>query len=212
MTGKAAADHVIELYERHAKAWDAARGRNFVEQAWIDRFTAPLPPGAAILDLGCGSGEPVARYLVERGHAVTGIDTAPTMIRMCRERFPTQKWIVADMRELNLGRCFEGIIAWDSLFHLSPDDQRRMFPVLRDHAAPEAILLFTSGPAHGENVGTWQGAALYHGSLGPAEYRRLLNRNGFSVLSHVGEDSDCGGHTVWLARRTSREARRPRAR
>jgi hypothetical protein len=40
---------------------------------------------------------------------------------------------------------------------------------------------------------------LYHASLDPAEYRSLLDLNGFDVASHVVEDAGCGGHTIWLA-------------
>ena len=75
-----------------------------------------------------------------------------------------------------------------------------MFPIFREHAAPSAALLFTSGPRHGEAIGTFHGEPLYHGSLATAEYRRLLDDNGFVVIANVAEDPDCGGHTVWLAR------------
>ena len=105
------------------------------------------------------------------------------------------------MRSLSLDRRFGGLIAWDSLFHLAPDEQRLMFPVFRDHALPGAPLLFTSGPAAGEAIGTLQGEPLYHASLGPGEYRLLLGWHGFDVVAHAAEDPDCGGHTVWLARR-----------
>ena len=59
--------------------------------------------------------------------------------------------------------------------------------------------MFTSGPAHGEAIGSYKGEPLYHASLDAAEYRALLNANGFEVVAHVVEDPDCGGHTVWLA-------------
>lgn len=59
--------------------------------------------------------------------------------------------------------------------------------------------MFTSGPAHGEAIGTFEGEALYHGSLAPEEYRTLLAENGFAVVDHVVEDPSCGGHTIWLA-------------
>ena len=42
----------------------------------------------------------------------------------------------ADMRRLALGRRFAGLIAWDSFFHLRPQDQRAMFPIFAAHAAP----------------------------------------------------------------------------
>ena len=159
------------------------------------------PAGGSVLDLGCGTGEPIARYLIERGFAVTGVDASPTMIALSRARFPDREWIVHDMRTLSLGRTYDGLIAWDSFFHLAPEAQRRMFPVVRAHAAPAAALLFTSGRSEGEAVGCYGGEPLYHASLDEAEYRDLLSAAGFTVIRHVPEDPDCGGHTVWLAQR-----------
>jgi hypothetical protein len=141
----------------------------------------------------------MAAYLIELGHSVVGVDSSPAMIDVCRRHFPNQEWIVADMRKLALPRQFSGILAWDSFFHLCPDDQRRMFPIFREHASPQAALMFTSGPAHGEAIGSFAGEPLYHASLDPAEYHSLLDRNGFRVVSHVVEDPGCGGHTIWLA-------------
>ena len=196
------ADAVVSLYQRHAAAYDQQRGRRLMEARWLDRFRSLLPPTPSVLDIGCGMGEPIARHLIERGCAVTGIDSSGPLITLCRERFPQQIWQVADMRELALGRRFDGLIAWDSVFHLTPDAQRRMFPLFREHAAEGAALLFTSGPAHGEAIGSFEGEALYHGSLAPPEYHALLDASGFAVVEHIVEDPDCGGHTIWLAQRT----------
>jgi hypothetical protein len=74
-----------------------------------------------------------------------------------------------------------------------------VFSVFRLHAAEKAALIFTSGPHHGEAIGTYQGKPLYHASLNPAEYRLLLEAHGFEVVAHASEDRTCGGHTVWLA-------------
>lgn len=196
-----AAERVVDLYRRHAGAWAAARGAELAERAWVERFGAMLGPGATVLDIGCGTGRPIAAFLAGRGHRVTGIDSSPEMIALFQASLPDEEAQVADMRSLSLCRGFGGLIAWDSLFHLAPDEQRLMFPVFRDHALPGAPLLFTSGPAFGESTGTFQGEPLYHASLGPGEYRLLLGRNGFDVVAHVAEDPDCGGHTVWLALR-----------
>jgi SAM-dependent methyltransferase len=195
------AERVVDLYRRHAGAWAAARGAKLAESTWIERFAAMLDPGSTVLDVGCGSGQPIAAYLVDRGHRVTGIDSSPEMIARFRANLPGEAAQVADMRSLSLNRRFDGLIAWDSLFHLAPHEQRPMFPVFRDLALPDAPLLFTSGPAAGEAIGTLQGEPLYHASLGAGEYRLLLGRNGFDVVTHTAEDPDCGGHTVWLARR-----------
>jgi hypothetical protein len=116
-------------------------------------------------------------------------------------RFPDRDWTLADMRGLALGRRFDGLVAWDSFFHLTHADQRAMFPVFAAHAKPGAGLLFTSGPRHAISLGAYHGEKLFHSSLSPDEYRSLLAANGFAVVAHVAEDRTCGGHTVWLARR-----------
>src|SRR5688572_17878588 len=191
---------IIDLYQRKAQDWIESRARTgLFEKPWLDRFRALLPPAGPILDLGCGSAEPMAAYLIELGYPVVGVDSSPAMIDVCRRHFSRHEWIVADMRKLALQRKFSGILAWDSFFHLCHDDQRNVFPMFREHAAPEAALMFTSGPAHGEAIGNFGSEPLYHASLDPAEYRSLLDRNGFRVVSHVAEDPDCGGHTIWLA-------------
>jgi SAM-dependent methyltransferase len=172
-----------------------------MEAAWLDRFLGLLPPCPSVLDIGCGSGEPIARYLAERGCKVTGMDAAPEMIAICQDNLPQQSWGVADMRSLSLGRSFHGILAWDSFFHLCADDQRRMFSIFRSHAAPRAALMFTSGPGHGRAIGSFEGEPLYHASLDGADYRALLDENGFAVVAHMVEDPACSRHTVWLAQR-----------
>jgi len=196
-----AAERIIGLYDRHAAQFDKDRSRSLFEKPWLDRFLALVPGGGAILDLGCGMAEPIAHYIIERGYAVTGVDSSPEMIRYCITRFPGQTWIIKDMGQLSLDCRFDGILAWDSFFHLTPDCQRAMFPVFARHAAPRAALMFTSGPHYGEVIGTWQGEPLYHGSLDPDEYCALLSANRFQVVAHAAEDQKCGGHTIWLAYR-----------
>jgi hypothetical protein len=92
-------------------------------------------------------------------------------------------------------RRFDGIVAWDSFFHLDGDDQRNMIPRFARHAEVGAPLLFTSGSAAGEAIGTWCDEPLYHASLDTAEYQRLLAASGFAVSGHVANDPECGGHS-----------------
>ena len=193
------AESIIGLYERHAEEFNRDRSRALQEKVWLERFVSYLPPAGVVLDIGCGMAEPIARYLLDAGFQVVGIDSSPTLVQLAADRFPDSKWIVADMRQLELGRRFDGILAWDSFFHLTPDDQRDMFPRFASHAAPGAPLMFTSGPAHGEATGSYCGEPLYHGSLDRAEYESLLATNGFGVLAYLANDPHCGEHTVWLA-------------
>jgi SAM-dependent methyltransferase len=192
---------IIGHYERHATAWDSDRQNSaWNDKTWHSRFVDRLPTGARVLDLGCGSARPVAQHMAERGLRVTGVDSSPTMISLCRSRLPDHEWIVADMRELSLGRRFDGVLAWDSFFHLDYDDQRRMFTVFAEHASAGALLMFNAGPRHGEAIGNYRGDPLYHASLAPWEYEALINRFGFEVIEHATNDERAGGRTAWLCR------------
>lgn len=187
------------VYEAVAREFDRDRSKSLMEKFYLDRMLAHLVEGAAVLDLGCGSAEPIAKFFIDNGCRVTGVDAATAMLVLCRERYPTQTWIEGDMRTLDLGQRFDAVIAWDSFFHLTADDQRAMFPAFARHAASGAPLLFTSGPQAGVAMGEIYGHALHHASLDSAEYEQLLATHGFRVLLHRVEDPDCGGHTVWLA-------------
>jgi hypothetical protein len=107
------------------------------------------------------------------------------------------------MRKANVGRRFDGIVAWDSYFMLPHEDQARMFDVFGRHAKESSVLMFNSGPTHGEAIGEYKGEPLYAASLSPDEYRALLAQYGFAVVDHVVEDRRAGGRTVWLVRRSS---------
>jgi SAM-dependent methyltransferase len=208
------ADSIVGHYERHAIDWDQDRRNSaWNDKVWHERLVAALPKGATVLDLGCGSGRPVAQYMAEQGLQVTGVDSSPTMISLCRSRLPDHEWIAADMRGLALahpgsegaeyapGRRFDGILSWDSFFHLGHADQRRMFAVFAQHASDRAGLMFNTGPMHGEGIGSYRGDPLYHASLAADEYEALLRRFGFEVIRHVANDVRAGGRTVWLCRR-----------
>jgi SAM-dependent methyltransferase len=195
------ADRIVGHYEKHAIAWDGDRqDGSWSDKFWHARFINELTAGAEVLDLGCGSGRPVAQHLHECGMRVTGVDSSATMISLCQSRLPEHRWIVADMRTLSLDRRFDGVLAWDSFFHLDHAAQRDMFAIFAAHASPRAVLMFNTGTEHGEAIGSYRGDPLYHASLAPAEYEALIRQSGFEVLEHAVKDQRAGGRTIWLCR------------
>lgn len=189
---------VTSAYDRIAHWFDRTRTRSLIELPYLDYLSGALREGASVLDLGCGTGEPILRYLVGREFELVGVDSSAAMLEIAQARFPRNRFALCDMRELHLDRRFDAIVAWHSLFHLAPEAQRAMFPVFARHLQPGGLLLFTSGSEAGESWSENGGESLYHASLATDEYRSLLAAQGFQVLRHVLDDPDCGGATVWI--------------
>lgn len=191
---------VAQQYEEIAGWFDANRNKTLVERPYLERMLA-LASGKKLLDLGCGTAEPMAAFFIGHGFQVTGIDIAPAMIAKARARFPAHDWRVGDIRNPGVAGQFDAVLAWDSFFHLTRDAQREMFPLFARHAAHGAPLLFNTGGADGEVYSEMEGRTFHYASLSADEYKSLLEKAGFTTIVHATDDENCGGRTVWLAQK-----------
>ena len=133
---------------------------------------------------------------------------SPTMISLCRKNFPERQWIVADMRTLSSGAAVRRRHGLGQFLPSNVDDQRRMFPIFRAHAAPGAPLLFTSGPRHGEAIGSFAA----NRSITPASRptnTALLAANGFTVAIERMEDPIAAAIRYGWRGATKRDKTRP---
>ncbi|KAA2242434.1 class I SAM-dependent methyltransferase [Chitinophaga agrisoli] len=191
--------NVFEAYNIIADWFSAARPQMLMEKAYLDSVMDLIGKGAHILDLGCGTGKPMMEYLLNQGMQVMGVDASYRMLEIARTNFPSVNFVQADMRQLSLNRKFDAIIAWNSFFHLPPEDQPAMFPIFKDHLNNGGVLLFTSGTEYGEAWGLNGGVNLCHGSLDTQQYRSLLEANNFKVLQYKESDPECWHATIWMA-------------
>ena len=168
----------------------------------LRRLAGELPPGGRVLDVGCGTGRPISEWLIGEGFRVTGADFAEPMVEIARAKWPEGDWRIVDMRELDLGERFHGIIGWDSYFHLTPDEQRDCLHRLAEHLEPGGALMLTVGHIEGEVVGQVEGEPVYHASLSAKGYAEALEAAGLRMTAYMAEDPDCGGHTILMARRS----------
>ena len=180
------ATRTVDVYERNAARFDSDRTKVLIEKTWLDRFAALVPPGGKILDAGCGGGDPIARYLSSLGHRVTGVDAAQAMIDLAHERCPDGDWRQADLRHLDLDETFDGVIGWDSFFHLTPQEQRTTLVRLASHLEPGGALMLTVGPEAGEVAGCVGDEPVYHSSFPGGSI------SGARGLGHFASSRCCG--------------------
>lgn len=164
-------------------------------------WTRTLPPGAAVIDLGCGPGFPITAVLVAEGLNVFAVDAAPSFVEAFRRNLPNTPVVCEAVQDSTFfDRSFDGVVAWGLIFLLSPDDQRRLIERVADILVPGGRFLFTS--CAGTEPLVWSDAmtGLESRSLGAEEYQRQLSAMGFSV---TGEYEDEGQNHYYDAVKTS---------
>jgi len=148
----------------------------------VQKWARALPPGAAVIDLGCGPGLPITELLVGEGLSTFGVDAAPSFVQAFRRNLPNVPVVCEAVQDSRFfGRTFDGVLAWGLMFLLSPEDQHSLIERIAAILVPGGRLLFTS-PA--EAI-VWKDAmtGLESRSLGAAEYRRHMSVVGLSVAS-----------------------------
>lgn len=192
---------VYKVYDQISEWFDKNRSKELImEKHYLDLITQHIPKGSSILDVGCGTGDPLGKYFLQQGYDYTGVDASHKMIEQCQKAFPQGRWLLKDMRYLELEQRFNLVIAWHSFFHLPLEDHAPTLTRLANYTKPKGLLVFTSGPEHGEVWSINGGYDLYHASLSIGEYQDILAQNGFEVLELKIEDPDCGEATVWVSR------------
>ena len=193
---------VYQVYNSIADWIDDHRCKDLsLEKHYIHFIQKNIPTHGKILDVGCGTGVPIAQFFIDHGYCVTGIDASIKMIERCKKQFPNQQWILSDMRTFISDEEFDLVIAWHSFFHLPHDDQRTTLKLFTTFLEKNGLLVFTSGPEYGEVWSDNGSENLYHASLSSDEYKKILSDNDCDVLIHNINDSECGGATVWIAKK-----------
>ena len=162
-----------------------ARNRTYHRQLEsVYRFL--IPPGASVLEIGCGSGDLLAA--LEPGAGV-GVDVSGEMIELARSRHPELEFVVASGDRIELGRTFDVVVLSDLVPFAY--DIGALFDAVARHSHPrtrvivnsysqlwrplirlaEALRLKARKP-----VRNWVGAE---------DVRNLLELSGFEQITHA---------------------------
>lgn len=139
------------------------------------------------MDVGCGSGFPIAEALVEDQFQVFGIDASPTLIAEFRENLPQADAVCEAAQESAFfQRRFDGAVSIGFLFLLDREDQSKVLRRVAEALVPGGRVLFSAPlkPCEWKDSITGRRSR----SLGEREYERLLNRDGLDLVTcHVDE-------------------------
>jgi cyclopropane fatty-acyl-phospholipid synthase-like methyltransferase len=190
-------------YDHIAERWHAAP-REFKARRYVELILDGLAPGARVLDLGCGTGEPIARHLAERGFRVVGVDESEKMLEIARRVVAGAEFVRADMRALRLEGAFAAAVAWDSVFHVERASHREIFRKLRGLLDAGGRLLLSAGGSGDEGfTSEMYGSEFFYSGYEPTETVRLLAEEGFAVELCEVDDPSSRGHIAVVARKVA---------
>jgi ubiquinone/menaquinone biosynthesis C-methylase UbiE len=185
-------DIVREGYNTIARTYHGQRDK-FKSNDLLTSFTLHLPPGGHVLDVGCGAGVPVARFLAEAGFTVTGIDVSSSMLELARVHVPEVRFAMMDMRELEFEpESFDGICAFYSLFHIPKEEHRRVIASFFRLLRHDGVLLFSTGRCAWQGVEEFHGARMFWSHPDREVTRQHVVDAGFDIMmteiqEHAGE-------------------------
>ena len=202
---------VKDGYDKIASRYDEYRDI-FDNEAELKEFMRLVKPGGHILDAGCGSGV-VARFLVDSGFQVTGIDISQKMIDISKHRTPEAELIVGDMTAIEFdNETFDSIASAYAVFHIPRTRHFNLFLTFHQILKKGGALLFSIGSKEIDATdGIWrweefQSVPMYWNYYPPSKTVELLKSANFQIVFSRNIEETEGIHH-WIIAKALKESR-----
>jgi cyclopropane fatty-acyl-phospholipid synthase-like methyltransferase len=176
-------DLVRRGYNRVAETYTRQRDQ-FQSLAYLDRLAARLRPGATVLDVGCGAGVPIDRYLVDKGFSVIGIDLSERQIALARANVPEATYAVRDMSSLRHDEyAVDAIVSFYAIFHTPRTGHAALLRTFAGFLPSGGLLLMTMGAGEWEGMeDDFHGVPMFWSHYDSVTNRRLIEEAGFTIM------------------------------
>lgn len=173
-----------DSYNKIAPQWASARNEFFGrEREYLDAVLSSVPAGSTILDMGCGTGRPMAEYITGQGHHVLGVDQSEAMLAIAGKNLPGEKWVLSTMEAYEPQDSYQGALLWDSLFFIPRTEHEPIIrKVVRGLPSGGRLMLTVGGSAHPAFTDFMYGEEFYYDSHTPEETERLIRQSGCRLV------------------------------
>lgn len=173
----------IDYYNRHAaEFYDRTVELDLKEE--LERFILLLPEGAAVLDLGCGSGRD-SLYMKEEGLDVTAMDASEELCELAQIHIG-QDVLLMRFEEIDFMEVFDGVWANASLLHVPSEEMDEVLDKIIKSMKTEGILYMSF--KYGDFSGIRDGR--YFKDYNTRELKELLGRHPSLELIEIYKNED----------------------
>ncbi|MFB7352979.1 class I SAM-dependent methyltransferase [Streptomyces gardneri] len=177
-----------ELFDGMGIEYERAFGRLPAQLEAVGWLTDRLGAGARVLDVGSGTGRPVADLLVGAGCDVTGIDVSRTMVELARAQVPGARFEQCGVHDFEAPEgSFDAVCAFFPLLVMSRAEVSAALRRMAGWLAPGGYLVTATVPADVDDVEIeWMGRRVRVSSFSAEEYvRQVREECGLDVLHHA---------------------------
>jgi cyclopropane fatty-acyl-phospholipid synthase-like methyltransferase len=176
---------VARGYDRVADAYARLEGEvQWPRMRRLEDLLQRLAPRSRVLDLGCGSGVPALRAIVDRGHDALGVDVSREQLARARRSVPEAELTQASALELELEpSSLDAVVAFYVIDHLPRDTHESLLASIHGWLRPGGCLLITFEVDDEPGVvGEWLGEPMFFSHFDAPTNRRLVEDAGFELV------------------------------
>lgn len=195
-------DLVREGYNKVAKTYSAQRDL-FKNDKYLAELTKLLKPNSTILDIGCGSGIPVDKYLINKGFKVIGIDISDEQIKLAKQNIPEGTFEVTNMSDLKEGYYqVDAIVSFYAIFHIPREEHQELFKKINSFLPIGGLVLVTMGADEWEGTeDDFHGSKMWWSHYGADKNKEIVKNAGFEILLDEIDTSGDERHLFIIARK-----------
>ena len=172
---------VQSSWDKIGSIYDSYRDKHKIDSELAEIVTL-LPEHGKVLDVGSGSGEPVAKFLFEHGLEVTGIDISENMVKLARKNVPKATFTQMDILALDFEEnSFDGLICVYTLWHIPREEHAQIYRNFHRILKPNGLLVINTGLRESEGMTDFFGEPMLWSNHHPKTTLKLVQDAGFSI-------------------------------
>ncbi|MEV0675709.1 class I SAM-dependent methyltransferase [Actinosynnema sp. NPDC050436] len=173
-----------ELFNAVGRGYEEAFGRPPIVETGIRLLLDRLPDSARVLDIGSGTGKPVAADLTAAGHRVLGVDVSGEMVSIAREQVPDADFVHADIREWDSADgSWDAVVAFFPFLQMTRADAVEVLGNTARWLKPDGLVALITVPVDVEGLEVpFLGHTVHVTSFAAPDLLRHVEQAGLDVL------------------------------
>jgi cyclopropane fatty-acyl-phospholipid synthase-like methyltransferase len=169
----------------------------------LTKLVDRLKPNAKILDVGCGNGLPVDKFLIEKGFKVTGVDISPEQIKLVKQNLPKGNFKQMDMANISFpSNHFDAIVSFHSIYHVPRNEHESLAQKFYDMLVDNGYLMITMGIKDWETTGELaEDIIMFWSQFDRGKNLDIVRKAGFKIIYEEIYTSGENEHLIIFAKK-----------